>query len=180
MVKSRLMAASALVACTVACAVALPAHAEFAPGNQIGIVGASWSVTGAQTDWGGGYYTLGSEASYQTSAGAPWFVTINSWVVNPYTVTFSVDFSHYDLADASFFVLDLSGLKSDGTVVSVSASQGFSFVWEDGNGIGWDCNGDGIRQDPKVFITVEQVPGPGSLAILGTIGLIGPRRRRLR
>ncbi len=167
-----------LVASTVAAAaVATVASADFAFGNQIAIIGSAWSASGSQTTWGGGYQ-LGIDAAFDASSGQPWFVGVSSQVVNPNKVVFSIDFSHFDIATNTFYTIDLSGLKSDGSIASVTVSQGFAFISDNGNSIGWDGGGDGVLADPKVFITVEQVPAPASIALLGAAGLIGGRRRR--
>ncbi len=112
-----------LVASTVAAAaVATVASADFAFGNQIAIIGSAWSASGSQTTWGGGYQ-LGIDAAFDASSGQPWFVGVSSQVVNPNKVVFSIDFSHFDIATNTFYTIDLSGLKSDGSIASVTPTD---------------------------------------------------------
>ncbi|MBL9140467.1 MAG: hypothetical protein JNK53_01255 [Phycisphaerae bacterium] len=162
-------------------------HAEFAEGNLAYIQGVAGPQNG-YTYWGsninGQYHALGATAQTYNDTFAPsYFVSVTSWVNSPWSVTFSFDFSQYNPGQYSLHAIEIIGLKNDGSLASVSASQGTAWV-QDGNKIRWDGNGASLANDPKLVLVIEQVPGPGALALLavtglcGSTGLTASRRRR--
>lgn len=102
---------------------------------------------------------------------------MSSIVNSANSVSISIECSQYDRAFSSLFSVGISGLKDDGTLASLSPSQGFAFVQE-GVWVHWYGNGFELALEPKVVFTIEQIPAPGALALLGVSGLIGSRRRR--
>jgi hypothetical protein len=178
--RARILLASVLGA-SAAVAIAPLAHAEFAEGNPVWIQGVAGPENG-YTYWGtnisGQYHDLGdANQQYQDTFNTNNYVSVTSWVNSPWSVTFSFDFSAYSPGTYSLHALEIIGLKNDGSLSSVTASQGGAVV-QSGNKIRWDGTGAGLANAPKLVLVIEQVPAPGALALLALGGLTGTRRRR--
>lgn len=166
-----------LVAAAMSCAV----HADFAIGNEVYIQGIAGPQNG-YTYWGsnvnGQNHALGQVGQqFVDTFSNTDFVSVTSWVNSQYSVTFSFDFSQFNPGAYSLHALEIIGLKNDGSLSGVSASQGFAYV-QDGNKIRWDGNGAGLQEMPKLLLTITQVPAPSAFALLGVAGLSRSRRRR--
>jgi MYXO-CTERM domain-containing protein len=171
-----------VIACGCVAAVATPAVAEFAAGNQVFIQGVAGPQNG-YTYWGtnvdGIMHALGAtDQQYFDSFAPTTFVSVSSWVNSPWSVSFSFDFSGFDPGQYSVHAFEIIGLKADGSLASVQASVGSASV-QDGIKIRWDGLGSALAESPKVFLTIEQVPAPGALVALAVGGLTAGRRRRL-
>ncbi len=152
------------------------ASAEFVLGNEVFIQGVSGPQDG-YTYWQG-FHDLGDTGQvFQNGTFPSQVVTVSSWINSATSVTFSFDFSEYDPAYYTLHAFEIFGLKEDGTLSSVSFSQGFAYVQE-GTKIRWDGSGLDLAEEPKLVLTVEQVPGPSAIALLGIAGAAGWRRRR--
>ncbi len=173
--------ASVLSVTAAAAAIAPLARAEFAEGNPVWIQGIAGPQNG-YTYWGtninGQYHDLGdANQQYQDTFNPNNYVSVTSWVNSPWSVTFSFDFSAYSPGTYSLHALEIIGLKNDGSLSSVTASQGAAYV-QAGNKIRWDGNGADLANAPKLVLVIEQVPAPGALALLTLGGLTRTRRRR--
>ncbi len=162
-------------------AVATISHAEFVAGNPVWIQGIAGPQNG-YTYWGtnidGNFHSLGAAGQqYADSTFSNYYVSVTSWVNSPTSVTFSFDFSNYNPGAYSLHALEIIGLKNDGSLSSVTASQGLAQV-ESGVKIRWDGNGASLATEPKLVLVIEQVPAPGAVAVLALGGLVGSRRRR--
>lgn len=177
--KHRTFIASVLAAATVAGL----ANAEFFNNDQVNVRGTAFGNDGLpSTTWGGGYM-LGNMGSFQDDVFGPaFYVVVNSNVISSTLVEFSFDFSHWTPSDYPNHAIEILGLKADLSIALATASQGI--VVTDGNNVYWQGVGSDLTGPPegngdyKLVITVEQVPGPGALALLGAAGMVGGRRRR--
>lgn len=175
--KTRLTLASVLAAAAVAAA----ANADFYDGQEIAISGFAYS-TGpvGNTSWGfaagQGLYDLGYTGNFFDSVYGPDYpVVVNSTVNDPYSVTFSIDFSGFFPGDFETHAIEIVGLKSDFTISGVQGnSQGFT---TDGNNVLWQGTGAELASLGSLNFKVFQVPAPGALALLGLAGLARNRRR---
>ena len=173
--------------CTLAClaataAIATAAHAEFVVGDLVSVSGTAGPELGG-TSWGtqdgqGAHALGGSNVYWDATFGNPVFLTVgvSSLVNNGGSVTFTIDFSAFQSSDFTLCTVDILGLKQDGTLDLVTASQGMSST--DGNNVHWMGSGADLSEDSTLLITVRQGPAPGALALLGAAGLAGARRRR--
>lgn len=160
------------------CAVALTsmACAEFVIGNEVYIQGISGPQDG-YTYWQG-FHDLGDLAQpFQNGTFPTQIVTVSSWVNSATSVTFSFDFSGYDPGYYTLHALEIFNLKNDGSLSSVTSSQGFAYV-QDGIKIRWDGLGADLALAPKLVLTIEQVPAPAALSLLGVAAVAATRRRR--
>ncbi len=176
--KNRIAFASILAAAALAAA----ANAEFAVGDTVLIQGVA-GPEGGYTYWGWNTanvpHSLGtSNQIYLDTTNPNNFVSVTSWITNAgSTVNFSFDFSHYLPGNFTLHALEIDGLKPDGSPISVTASQGTAHIGA-ANKVRWDGSGASLAQDPKLLLSVTNVPAPGALALIGAAGIIGARRRR--
>jgi len=169
--------AAAAVAASLA--VAGAANAEFFPGQPVAINGAAGPQFGG-TSWGTwkdqGLHNLGGNSQYFDATFGPILpVFVNSSFINAQTISFEFDFGGFFPGDFDFHAIDILGLKQDGSIIEVTASQGI--VQTNGNDVHWDGSGSGLANEPDLKITVVQIPAPGALALLGVAGLAARRRR---
>lgn len=164
-------------------AVVAVANAEFAIDNHVSVSGTAFGNDGLISTTYGGGHLLGSGSQFIDDVYGPnFFVIVTSNVVSSTMVTFSFDFSNWTPYDYPQNAIDIYGLKSDLSIFQVTSSAGT--VITDGNDVHWYGTGAEITGPPegngsyKLLITVEQVPAPGALALLGMAGLAGTRRRR--
>lgn len=151
------------------------AAADFAVGNEVFIQGVSGPEAG-YTYWQG-FHDLGDSGQIFTNdTFSTQVISVTSWVNSATSVSFSFDFSNYDPGFYSLHSLEIFGLKSDGSLASVTASQGLAYV-QDGIKIRWDGSGLDLVEQPKLVLTIEQVPAPGGLVLLGVAGLMSRGRR---
>lgn len=174
--KTRLTLASMLAAAAVAAA----ANADFYDGQEVAVSGFAYSATIGNTSWGAvagqGLYDLGYTGNFFDSVfGEDYPVIVNSTVNNPYSVSFSIDFSAFFPGDFDLHEIEIVGLKSDGSILGVQGnSQGFS---TDGNTVFWSGSGAELASLGSLDFKVFQVPAPGAVALLGLAGLARSRRR---
>jgi len=175
--KTRLTLASILAAAAVAAA----ANAEFYDGQEIAVSGFAYSSGPVgNTSWGfaagQGTYDLGYTGNFFDSVYGPTYpVVVNSTVNNPYSVTFSIDFTGFFPGDFDLHVIEIVGLKSDFSIIGVQGnSQGFQ---TDGNNVVWQGSGAELASLGVLSFKVFQVPAPGAVALLGLAGLARNRRR---
>ncbi len=172
-----------------AAAVAGLAQAEFAPGNFVGVTGhASGSPNPdiVDTGWGTGYdqgqHQLGGVSNYWDAVYGPSLpVFVTSSVVNPYSVIFTIDFSQFVASDYTLYSFDITGLKSDGSILGVAggATGGTGGFSTDGNNVHWEGTISDLANSGFVLsFKIYQAPAPGALALLGLVGAAGVRRRR--
>lgn len=179
-ISSSVRCALALAAATIVFAPDL-AQAEFAEGNEVYIQGVAGPENG-YTYWGsnvnGQTHALGDSSQlFADSFNSAYYVSVSSVVLSSTKVGFSISFFDYNPGQYSLHALEIIGLKNDGSISSVTASQGIAVV-QAGNKIRWDGNGVDLAYQPKLVLIVEQVPAPGAIALLGVAGLAGSRRRR--
>lgn len=158
------------------------ASAEFAAGNLSYIQGVAGPENG-YSYWGsnvsGLYHPLGTSGqSFTETYSTAGVVLVTSWVNSPTSVTFLFDFSGFNPGQYSVHAIEIIGLKEDGSLSSVTASQGSAYV-QGGIKIRWDGLGADLAQQPQLMLTIEQVPAPGAMAVLfGSALVAGARRRR--
>jgi len=156
-------------------------RADFAEGNLVYIQGVAGPQNG-YTYWGTNVddqsHALGTAGQvFADSFSSAGHVLVTSWVNSPTSVVFSFDFSNFNPAQYSVHAIEILGLKNDGSLSSVIASQGLAYV-QDGIKIRWDGLGANLAEEPKLLLTIEQVPAPGALGAMGIAAFAVSRRRR--
>lgn len=173
----RFIAAAGLAALAFAGA----ANAEFFPGQLVtinGVAGPQFGGTSWGTNDGQGQHGLGGSSTYwDANFGSPDVlqVFVDSEFLAPNIISFTFDFGQFFPADFSNHEIHILGLKQDSSIVGVTASQGQ--IVHNGNDVTWFGTGAGLGDNPDLKITVEQIPAPGALALLGVAGLVARRRR---
>lgn len=158
------------------------AQAEFFLGQEVSINGAAGPEFGGAS-WGTwvqqGTHQLGGSNEYWDSAfpqgTLPVYVDSEFVGGDPTVLSFTFDFGAFFPGDFTFHAMDIIGLKTDGSIIGVTASQGL--VQTDGNNIHWDGSGPALQNEPDLKITVFQIPAPGALALVAVAGLVARRRR---
>ncbi len=176
------VAISALSAIIGVAALTTSLQAEFVTGNLAYIQGVAGPETG-YTYWGsnvnGQFHALGtSNQQFADQTLTNNYVSVSSTVLSPTSMTFLFDFSNYSPGSYTLHAFEIDGLKTDFSILSVTASQGYAFT-PDGNKIRWDGLGADLAINGLVSLTLTQaVPAPGAMALIGLAGFAGTRRRR--
>jgi hypothetical protein len=174
---------SMCVGAAVVVAAGSAAMADFFPGQPVGIHGTA--VGGGNViPWGDGEvpgegpHLLGGPQTSFTDPifGPSYHIDVNSTIqtINLLTMTFDLDPFFVDGYVVSF---DVTGLKQDGTIVSVFANYGLVTVHPDGNGFNW-TGGPVHANNAFLVLEIVQSPTPGAAAVFGLGGLMAARRRR--
>ncbi len=179
--KTRIIVASLIASA----AVAASASADFVAGNLVGVNGSFGPGNGNDfgqfgTFVGQGAHALGGNSIYWDTNDQPFAYTVlvSSTVNDIHSVSFSLDFTNFAPAYYSVYHIEITGLKSDGSIAGVGGNAtGFS-VSQDGNTVMWDGTGATLASIGTLSFKIDQVPAPGALALLGCAGLVGARRRR--
>ena len=178
MVMSRFVVASAAAVLGVSSV----ASADFFIDQPVTVIGAAGPQFGG-TSWGtniagGTTHLLGTSTTYPDAGFPAFFVVVTSVVNNINSLTITMDFSNFSPGDFDFHAVDITGLKQDGSIIGVTASQGIAQIFDNGNSIHWDGSGPALALNGIVTIEITQIPTPGAAALVGLGGLIGMRRRR--
>lgn len=154
------------------------AFADFFEGQLIDVIGTALDPAG-NTVWGtgfgsGGTHALGGFNEYADFLFAGFDVTVTSELVGEGHLSITLDFSDFDPIRFEKHLVDFNGLKFDGTIETVAASQGS--IVSNGNVVNWSGLGVDLDIAPIVKIDIYQVPAPGAAVLL--LGAAITRRRR--
>lgn len=171
-----------VAAAVVACA-GSAAMADFFPGQTIQIHGTATGF-GDVIPWGDGQpgngpHQLGGPTTTYTDPifGPSYFIEVNSTIHNVNLLTLTFDLNPF-FPNGYVFEIDVLGLKTDGTILSVFSNYGTATVNPDGNGFHWTGGPTHPPAPGLLVFEIVQSPTPGAAALLGLGGLAAARRRR--
>lgn len=169
---------------TLGCALALSAamvgsaSAAWVQGQPIAVNGGFAGLDGDPALWGTwanqGSHELGGFSSYEAPIFGGSVIMVESTVLSPTAISIVLDFSDFPFTEVGTHYVSLPDLKAPGTELLAGATAGLMQV--QGTSVFW-AGAVGEIGDGQVKITIEQVPAPGAIALVGLAGLAGRRRR---
>jgi len=135
MVMSRFVVASAAAVLGVSSV----ASADFFIDQPVTVIGAAGPQFGG-TSWGtniagGTTHLLGTSTTYPDAGFPAFFVVVTSVVNNINSLTITLDFSNFGPGDFDFHAVDITGLKQDGSIIGVTASQGIAQIFDNAHAV---------------------------------------------
>lgn len=167
----------ASVAAAVVAAAGSAALADFFPQQPVNVTG-TWLDTGWGTSFGQGPHFLGGSSTFSDAVYGPsYFVTVNTQIQSVNSLIMTVNLATFQ-PDGGSMIINVLGLKTDGSIVSVTSNFGTVTVNPDGNGFHWSSDTTVYPPPGIVIFDIVQSPTPGAAAALGLGGLVALRRRR--
>ncbi len=169
-----------MVSVVAAASLGMQARADFFSGQAIDVIGSALSPAG-NSGWGtgfagGGVHFLDGFNSYDEVIPSGFFVEVSSSLLGPGMLSVLIDFTDFAPDRYETHVVELNGLKFDGSIDGVSASLGS--IETTGNTVTWWAAGLDLEETPIVKLDIHQVPVPGAALLLGAAALVRGRRAR--